>query len=250
MKKRQKIRLGLILFTFLFLPAIFFYMSPYLIIEATTQRIINGSFIIFLFLFLISLVLGRAFCGWVCPAGGCQEAISRAREKRVIKGNSIKWFIWIPWVAAIVGLAIKNRGYNKIDFLYKTTHGISIGDFYSFITYIFVLLLIAVPAYSVGKRSFCHHICWIAPFMIMGRKIRNLFSWASLGIVAAKDKCSHCHTCTNNCPMSLPVEQMVAIERMENSECILCGTCVDGCTNDVIHYTFFRSARAGFTVEP
>ena len=38
--------------------------------------------------------------------------------------------------------------------------------------------------------------------------------------------------------MSLDVNGMVQKRAMESSECILCGTCVDVCPKDVIHYTF------------
>ena len=243
MKKRQKIRFGIILSLFFLFPALYYYMSPYLIIEATSHRIINGSFVTFLLLFLASLILGRAYCGWACPAAGCQEAISVAQNKRIVKGNLVKWIIWIPWIAAIVIMAIKNHGYNKIDMFYQTTFGLSIGDVYSLITYTIVLLLIVLPTFIIGKRSFCHHICWMAPFMIIGRKLRNILNWASLHLKADEDRCVHCHTCTSNCPMSLPVEQMVESGSMENTECILCGTCVDGCEKNVINYHFKAESR-------
>ena len=38
--------------------------------------------------------------------------------------------------------------------------------------------------------------------------------------------------------MSLDVNGMVQLSSMENSECILCGTCVDGCPKKAIRYTF------------
>jgi ferredoxin-type protein NapH len=244
MKKRQKIRTGMILSTFFLLPALFFYMSPYLIIEATAQGIINGSFFTFGLMFFSSLFLGRAYCGWVCPAAGCQEAISPVREKRVHGGNWIKWILWIPWFSTIVFLAISNHGYRKVEFLYQTTYGLSIGNVYSLILYFLVLLLIVLPAFIIGKRSFCHHLCWMAPYMIIGRKIRNLFHWTSLNLVADRDQCIHCHTCTRNCPMSLPVETMVESGSMENTECILCGSCIDGCQSHVIRYGFRMNASA------
>ena len=77
--------------------------------------IINGSFIVFLLMFISALVLGRAYCGWVCPGAGCQEAIFSARDKKVTKGDYIKWIIWIPWISAIALLAIRRGGYDKID---------------------------------------------------------------------------------------------------------------------------------------
>jgi len=82
-KIRQRIRTGIILFSFFIFPAVYYYMSPYLIVDAAAKGIINGSFIIFSLLSLSSLVLGRGFCGWVCPAGGCQEALFPARKRKL-----------------------------------------------------------------------------------------------------------------------------------------------------------------------
>jgi len=189
-------------------------------------------------MFISALILGRAYCGWVCPAAGCQEAIFLSRDKKITKGDFIKWIIWIPWISAIVIFAVINGGYQTIDFFYDTNYGLSIGDVSSFIAYLFVLLLLIVlPAYIFGKRSFCHHICWMAPFMIIGRKIRNRFEWPSLQLRVEPEKCNHCHTCTQNCPMSLPVERMVKTNKTENTECILCGTCIDGCEFNVISFS-------------
>ena len=38
--------------------------------------------------------------------------------------------------------------------------------------------------------------------------------------------------------MSLDVHAMVAAGRMEHDECVLCGTCVDNCSQEAIRYTF------------
>ena len=237
MNKRQKIRKGLILFSFFLFPAIFYYLSPFLIIQASSKGIINGSFVLFFLMFVSSLLLGRSYCGWVCPGAGCQEAIFLANDKKVTKGDYFKWLIWVPWIGSIVLLAIRSGGYYKIDFFYMTTHGLSIGNFQGLISYFIVLLLLIVlPAFIVGKRSFCHHLCWMAPFMIIGRKIRNHFHWASLQLKSNPKDCKHCHTCSENCPMGLPVEEMVNSKSMENTECILCGTCLDGCKQGAISY--------------
>jgi polyferredoxin len=237
MKTRQRIRKGLILFSFFLFPAIFYYLSPVLIVQASSKGIINGSLILFIGMFLSSLFLGRGYCGWVCPGAGCQEAIFLARDKMVRRGDLLKWFIWIPWISSIVVVAIRAGGYSQIDFFYMTTHGFSIGDIQGLISYFFVLLLLMVlPAFAIGKRSFCHHLCWMAPFMIIGRKIRNQFKWFSLHLKASPEICRDCHTCTGHCPMSLPVEKMVHKEKMENPECILCGNCVDVCPEGAINY--------------
>ena len=246
MKTRQRLRNGIILFSFFLFPAIYYYLSPVVIIRAALNGIINGSFIIFTLLFVSALILGRGYCGWVCPAAGCQEAIFQARDIKVKKGNYIKWIIWVPWICAIVFLATSAGGYHKIDFFYETTYGLSIGNVQALIIYyIVLLLLIVIPSFVFGKRSFCHHLCWMAPFMIIGRKIRNRFGWSSLQIQADPEKCNHCHTCVNNCPMSLPVEMMVMTKKMENTECILCGSCIDGCEFNAIKFAFFNELSNG-----
>lgn len=74
--------------------------------------------------------------------------------------------------------------------------------------------------------------------MILGRTVRNYFKWNSLQLKSAPETCKHCHACTENCPMSLAVEDMVNQGRMENAECILCGTCVDGCKDGAITYSW------------
>jgi len=241
MKNRQKIRHGLILISFFLFPATFYYLSPVLILEASARGIINGSFVMFGLLLSSALLLGRGYCGWLCPGGGCQEAIFPARSRRVTRGDFLKWLIWFPWIGTIVTLAIRAGGYQRLDFFYQTTHGLSIGDFHALIVYYLVLfLLVVLPAFIFGKRAFCHHLCWMAPFMIIGVGVRNYFNWPGLRLKSCPERCKHCQTCTRHCPMSLPVETMVSDRAMQAAECILCGTCVDGCKQGAVVFAWGR----------
>ena len=199
MATRQKLRHGLILVSFFLFPATFYYLSPVLILEAASNGIVNGSFIVFGLLFLSALIFGRGWCGWICPAAGCQEALFKARDKKVRKGDWIKWIIWLPWIGSIAILAIKAGGYSSIDVFYKTVYGFSISDLPSLIAYFIVLfILIILPGLIFGRRSFCHHLCWMAPFMIIGRKLANKNNIASLQLAVAREKCVHCQRCTEH----------------------------------------------------
>jgi len=197
-------------------------------------------------MFLSSLFLGRAWCGWVCPGGGMQEIMEPVNNKPVngSKIDWIKWVIWIPWISLIIWMAAQAGGYSKVDLLYHTQNGISVaGDadrpivFAYFIYYIVIGLFVGLAIFA-GRRAGCHSICWMAPFMMTGRWIRNQFGWPSLRLVANAEACKNCKVCTKNCPMSLDVNAMVQIEQMENAECILCGTCVDNCAKSAIQYSF------------
>ena len=150
----------------------------------------------------------------------------------------IKWMIWLPWISLIIFMAIKAGGYQRVDFLHLTDTGISIDEPWKYITYYIVVLIFVALAIFAGRRAGCHTICWMAPFMMIGRWIRNRFGWASLRLVANADACRDCKLCTKNCPMSLDVNAMVQVEQMENYECILCGTCVDNCSQAALRYSF------------
>ena len=78
----------------------------------------------------------------------------------------------------------------------------------------------------------------MAPFMIIGTMIKNAGKWPSLHLTAEKSKCINCKKCTQNCPMSLDVNDMVQKGSMNNNECILCGTCIDNCLKNVIGFSY------------
>jgi polyferredoxin len=237
---RQRIRKAIIIFAFLTFPITMNFLSPYVIIDGAMNGIVNGSLIMFGLMFISSLFLGRAWCGWVCPGGGMQEIVEPINKRPVNlrKTDWIKWLIWIPWISIIIWLVIRAGGYSSVNFLQLTESGVSIDEPFKYIMYYMVIGLFLILAITVGKRAGCHTICWMAPFMIIGRWIRNRFAWPSLRLVADASACSDCLTCTRNCPMSLDVNGMVKAQKMEHAECILCGTCIDNCSKDVIRYSF------------
>ncbi len=240
--KRQSIRKTVILVAFLLFPITLFYFSPVLIIEGAVLGIVSGSFVIFSLLFFLSLLLGRVHCGWACPGSGLQECCSIAvdRKAKGAKWDMIKYFIWVPWIAAIIGSFMAAGGFKKIDFFFQTRYGISVSSSYAYAIYYFVLILITVPVFIAGRRAFCHYICWMAPFMVLGRKISGVLKLPALRLSADRGKCVDCKKCNEKCQMSLDVNDMVRKGVMENSECILCGECVDTCPRGAIKYFFGR----------
>jgi ferredoxin-type protein NapH len=238
--KRQRVRKAIMFCLFLTFPIIMNYFSPVLIAMGASEGIVNGSFIMFGFLFFAALFLGRAFCGWVCPIGGLQEACFMVNDKRIAgkKIDWIKWVIWGPWIGIILFLALRSGGYKKIQPLYLMENGISVSEPSGYIMFLMVLLVFVVLAFAVGRRAFCHTMCWFSPFMILGRKLRSTLQWPSLRLKSDKVKCISCKKCTESCPMSLDVNGMVQSETMDVTECILCGTCVDTCPRSVISYSF------------
>lgn len=238
--KRQKLRKGIIFISFLLLPITLYYFSPVLIIQGAAEGVLVGSAIIFMIMFLTSLFFGRAFCGWVCPIAGLQEGLSQAQNKSVTGGrlNWIKYLIWVPWLGIIIFAAISGGGIKKFDFAYETNYGISVTEIHALVMYYIVLTIIVVLSLTAGRRSFCHYGCWMAPFMMIGTKIKDALGYPSLHLEAESARCISCGQCTKKCQMSLDVDKMVAKGCMLNSECILCSECVDVCTRKVISFKF------------
>jgi polyferredoxin len=208
-----------------------------------SEGIVTGSLLVFAALFFSSLFVGRVFCGWICPAGATQELCMMVRKKGFKNGkkNLIKYAIWAPWISIIAVMFFQAGGVKAVDPLYQTYYGISISDIYSLVIFVAIAGLVAGLALVAGKRASCHTICWMAPFMIIGRKIRNAANLPSLQLKADKTKCINCKSCDKKCPMSLEVNSMVQKNSMENSECILCGSCVDNCPKQVIKYNFGKN---------
>ncbi len=95
-----------------------------------------------------------------------------------------------------------------------------------------------VLALALGRRAGCRTVCWMAPYMIIGRWLRNRVRWPAFRLQAEPDKCNDCQLCTRDCPMSLEVHEKVKRADMEDAECILCFTCVDACPQKAIRYSF------------
>ena len=243
--KRQKIRKSLLLISFLLFPVTLYYFSPVLIIEGGFSGIVTGSLLLFAAQFVASLIFGRAFCGWICPAGGLQEGCFQVVDKKVNnqKVNRIKYIIWVPWLLAIILGFILNGGVKSVSFFYMTDHGISVSGIMELTIYLFFITLITVLALVIGKRGMCHSICWMAPFMIIGTKIKDRIGYPSLHLEADPEKCVQCGLCSKNCPMSLEVAKMVRTSALQNNECILCGRCADLCRKQAIKLTFKSSKK-------
>ena len=237
--KRQQVRILLLLISFLLFPVTIFYFSPYLIIVGALEGIVTGSFLLFSLLFAGSLLFGRLFCAYACPAGGLQEMAGMVNGKKAKQGKRdyIKYAIWIVWILAIALIFITSGGIKKIDPFYMTDHGVSVSSSVGYILYYFIIGLLFIPALIFGKRACCHYLCWMAPFMILGTKLRKKMKAPGLSVKVADIACVSCGRCTKHCPMGLEVESMVKNGAIDSSECILCGTCIDECPKKILFYS-------------
>jgi len=244
--KRQKVRKFLIVTFFLLLPITLNYYSPALMTQGTASRVATFSLFTWTAIFVSSLLLGRAFCGYACPFNGLQtawETVSDKPNKQVRFVRWIKYAMWGLWAGAVVAFAVATGGWQRIDLLYMTPNVISMEALPNHIVYYTLVGITLLPT-LMGKRGFCHYFCPFGVWGIAGTRIGRMARLPMLHLRGDATACTDCGKCDRNCPMSLPVSAMAKKGDAFHTECTLCGTCVDGCKNGGIRYAFGIPARS------
>jgi polyferredoxin len=124
--KRQRIRKALLLIALLLFQVkiLHLFMSPVVPVFAARMGIVPGSLVVYGVLFLSSLILGRAFCGWFCPGAAMQEILSLIRSPaRAGRADRIKYGICGGWSLLVLVTAIRAGGFHGIDSSFGTQHG-------------------------------------------------------------------------------------------------------------------------------
>jgi len=243
---RQKFRKLLLMLSMVMFPVTLYYFSPVLIIGAGLQGIISGSFFIFISMLLGSIIFGRLFCAYVCPAGGLQEYACTIIDKMPKRRwrNYIKYAIWLLLLTAVIYTFVTVE-FSEIDFFYQTNHGISVSNLFSYIVYYGIILVILISSLIAGKRAFCHYFCWMAPFFVTGIKLRRFLHLPGLSINKEVDRCILCNRCSVVCPMSLDLQKLSDRSIIDSVDCILCGSCVDYCPEKCLYICLSRGNYHG-----
>lgn len=224
--RRQKLRRTLLALFFLALPITLNYYSPYLMTTGTAERVATFSLVFWFAVFASALVLGRSFCGWACPFNGLQqlwESVTIRPLRRVRFLPVAKYAMWTAWVGAVLGIAIATGGWTRFNPLYMTENGVSVTELGNLVTYFLLVGLTLAPA-ALGRRGFCRYVCPFGVWGIVAEKIGHALHIPRVALFADSAKCTSCGTCSKECPMQLPVTEMVAAEQMRTTECFMCET--------------------------
>ena len=180
---------------------------------------------------LLSLVLGRVFCGWICPADLLFEIAGKARQWAGIRtdvtfSRATKY--------AVLGVGLVGSALAGSQLLAEVYPPRIIGaELYLWITFgafgagaWFFLLLVAFEIF-VSKRFWCRYVCpGGALYSLLGRRRR-------LRLEINSDACTECKLCDLSCEFGL---QPMASDL--GPECNNCGLCVRACGHDALVWTW------------
>ena len=164
-----------------------------------------------------SLIVGRGFCGYACPAGALQEVLSRLSPKQIrlkSKATNVVRFVSLMVVIGLVVGVIPS----PIWWLYHA-FGIFSLSFYFIPTVILIILLIGS---LLVYRPWCRLLC---PFGALA-SLASRFSYLKLN---RKEGCiKGCLLCEKACPTQ------EAYRTGTKSECYLCNRCIEACPKDAL----------------
>jgi polyferredoxin len=239
--KRQSIRMFLLLFSFSLFPITIIYLAPAPPIMSLKAGVINLSVITITSIFVSGFIFRRAFCGWLCPGGGCQLVAQSLNNKR-LQHNKTNWMRIIlvtVWVIIMISVVVFSGQLPRLDIGNPGAGKFASSQIRYFLPYIPAVIFIFLFVYLFGRRGFCHRGCWIYPIIAFSSRGGTLIKIPSLYVaVKSYDKCTNCKICTNKCPMSIDVLNCVQTQKKLPNNCIQCGVCIDECPKDVFAFSF------------
>ncbi len=247
-------------------PGVFFRIDPFIMFSIwISERVIFSGLWIPLAMLLLTLVLGRFFCGWICPLGTMTDWAGALRKKeRVIaertnrKIRNVKFYVLgLAFLSAVSGgrtawgldpMVMVEKAAGTIVALVRHLQPY-VGALYGFSgptgplfpdtggyfppgsEALFSVFLIVCGAALFVPRWWCRMICPLGALYSILARISFLRR-----VVAGS--CAGCNACVKNCRMGAIRDD----GSYAAGECILCMDCVYDCPRSAAGFTLRRGS--------
>ncbi len=254
---------------FKFDPLIMFFTS-------VSERIILSGLVFSIVMVLLTFILGRFFCGWVCPLGTIIDMAGAIRKRRSIdtcfsrKIYRLKFMLLlgvalfallgmqVAWVFDPTVIMARFVSLNFIPTVNFIVHQFFILmvktfnlrgaflDFYHYLTFSFPGIKVYYFSHSLIILSVLVFICglswwvkryWCRVFCPLGALYAGCARFAWLERTVTKD-CTDCKRCRSYCRMGAINEDLNYIK----GECILCMDCIYDCVPQATQFKFMLPA--------
>ncbi len=184
----------------------------------------------------LSLLVGRAFCGWMCPIGTLQDMLTRwtrrlsggkKNPRRGIKSKARypiqvpqkvdRWLRYLKYLV-LLGVLIAST-MTVYPPLWAFCPARALFSFHLTTPLLWSVLITFVITSMFIQRFWCKYLCPLGALLAVSNKI------APLRIVIDQDRCTSCHRCETDCPVDIaPIP-----ENMRSLECVQCLECIETC---------------------
>ncbi len=191
----------------------------------------------------MAVLLGRLFCGWICPLGLVLEmaaaATRRLHPRRQAasprasgRSPSHRWkYAVLAGCLAASALAatpfFTSLSPINLPFIWRADHA-------GLAALLLVGLIVLEWRY---ERIFCRSLCPLgALYSLLGRS-----AWLCVRIEG--EERFRCRQCTRDCPMGIDVmtdHVLAGHDRVVDPECTRCGSCTDRCYGDLLRIGWRR----------
>ena len=214
----------------------------YAAVGTFVQKIHESSFALMVIGFVLALLFGPVFCGWVCPLGSVQEFFSSIGRKlfkrrfnrvvpakldRVLRYTRYLVLAWVIYMTAASGTLIFSD-YDPYFALFNLwSSELAIGGV--------IVLGVTLALSLVMERPWCKYAC---PYgAVLG--ISNLFR--VFKIKRQESTCIACGACSKRCPMNIPVDSQNVVR---DHQCISCLECTSEAVCPVADTVTYSSGGA------
>ncbi|MBI2265335.1 MAG: 4Fe-4S binding protein [Armatimonadetes bacterium] len=240
----------------------FLRLSPlnFLLIWISKGKI-PSDFLLPVLVVVSAILLGRFFCGWICPMGtsldiGEKALLTNRNSKKEWNLASLKyWILAAALFTSLFGVSLLYLGepislimrisilsfFPPLVWLWQALQGIfpslmglnlvpTAGIHFRFSLFFLALFLLIVVLGRLQSRFWCRNLCPMgALFAILGR--------FSLNRREVSDECGECGLCIENCKMGAIRDEP---KRTSFQECIHCRRCEEICPQGAVKFSWRR----------
>lgn len=221
------------------LPIAGFMNFKYLLGTGHVPAIHPAAMFLFIAFSLMSLLLKKAFCSWICPVGTLSEHLWKLGRRIFRRSLHLPRWVDLPLrglkylLLGFFAVVIGSMSAQAIGEFMHTSYGliadVKMLNFFREIGSTGVVVIAVLALLSVVIENFwCRYLC---PYgALMG--LASLLS--PMKIRRDAEACIECGKCSKACPAHLPVDRLVQIRSVE---CTACLACVASCsTQDALQF--------------
>lgn len=219
-----------------FLPISSLMSLKYFFLTGEIHSLHPAGFFIFIAIVVVSIVFGKAFCGWICPFGLLSESIADFGDKIIkrIFGKTLTMprfldyplrslkYLLLGFFAYVVLISMDEIALRVfLDNDYNLLSDIKMYYFFANISQFAFIVVSVLFILSIFIRNFwCRYLC---PY---GALLGFIGLFSPNKITRNDESCIDCSLCAKVCPSKIKVDK---VKTVVSDECISCLHCIDVC---------------------